>query len=134
MTEGQLFPDEPQHNKYKFEPRPLKPSERIRKMSHMLDPETSFAASTKILKKVTAKEKEVLSVFAGLYPGGISDGKLAEKMGVKSTVSGNSAAKRRSSLTRNKGLIKDSGEREKNEDGNEVVVWVLAVPPEELGL
>lgn len=132
--DDQLFTIEDKPNRYKYEPEPMTSSERLRKMSHTTDPGTSFLASAKTIKKATAKEKEVLAVFAEIYPEGISDGKLAVKMGVKSTVSGNSAVKRRSSLTRTKGLIRDSGEREINEDGNEVVVWVLAYPPKELGL
>lgn len=96
-------------------------------LKHNHDPYTSREAALKSLRNAKGLNKIILDELGKVYPEGLTDEQLAERLEVDSTVTGNNVAKRRSALTQ-KGLIVKGGISE-NRSGNRVTVWRLYFPP-----
>lgn len=98
------------------------------RLSHNKDPYTSREAALKSLRNAKGMNLAILDELGKVYPEGLTDEKLAARLHVDSTVSGNNVAKRRSALTQ-KGLVVACRDKELNEAGNKVTVWKLYFPP-----
>lgn len=97
-------------------------------VTHTKDPWTSYQAAMKALDNAKGMNLAILEELGKVYPLGLSDEELAERLEVHSTVSGNNVAKRRSSLTQ-KGLVVADKEKKTNHAGNPVTSWKLYYPP-----
>lgn len=82
----------------------------------------------KSLRNAKGMNRDILDELGKVYPEGLTDERLAARLHVDSTVSGNNVAKRRSALTQ-KGLVVACKEKELNSQGNKVTVWKLYFPP-----
>jgi transcription initiation factor IIE alpha subunit len=96
--------------------------DNIKKMYHSGDPETSRLAAQKTAKKMSELNAKILDIMDEIYPEGLTDEQLAERLNIQSTVSGNNAAKRRSKLYKD-GFIEKTSERRNNKEGSPCVVW-----------
>lgn len=95
---------------------------------HQEDPHTSFQAAKKALAKAKGLNLAIIQELEKVYPLGLSDEKLAERLNIQSSVSGNDVAKRRSTLKK-KGVLVEAREKDLNLKGNAVSTWKLRFPP-----
>lgn len=97
-------------------------------VTHSGDPWTSFEAALKARDNAKGLNLQIIEELSKVYPSGISHEKLALRLGVDSTVSGNNVAKRCSTLA-SKGVIEKAKATDVNSAGNSVSTWKLVFPP-----
>ena len=97
-------------------------------VTHQNDPLTSLQAAHKARANAKGLNLAIIQELSKVYPLGLSDEKLAERLNIESSVTGNDVAKRRSTLKK-KGVVVEAREKDVNLKGNQVSTWKLRFPP-----